>query len=103
VIDISPGHLEIVKKILAEIAPDAKAFVFGSRAAAAGTKKKHSDLDLALKGTGIIDKKVIRKLTTAFEESDLPYRVDIVDLDATTENFRALIVKQAVPITECVK
>jgi type I restriction enzyme S subunit len=98
VIDLSPGHLAIVKSILAEIVPDAQAYVFGSRAAAKGTEKEHSDLDLAIKGTGIIEKKVMRKLATAFEESDLPFRVDIVDLEATKENFRAIIEKQAVPI-----
>jgi predicted nucleotidyltransferase len=99
-IDISPGHIAIVKNILAEIVPDAMAYVFGSRAAAGGTSKKHSDLDLAVKGTGIIDKKVMRKLTTAFEESDLPFRVDIVDLNTTNENFRVIIEKQAVSINQ---
>jgi predicted nucleotidyltransferase len=100
VIDISPGHLEIVKSILAEIVPDDKVYVFGSRAASGGTLKKHSDLDLAIKGIGIVGKKIMRRLATAFEESDLPFRVDIVDLNATKENFRAIIEKQAVPINE---
>jgi predicted nucleotidyltransferase len=97
-IDISPDYLSIVKNILSEIVPDAKVYVFGSRAAATGTAKKHSDLDLAVKGNGTIDKKVMRKLVTAFEKSDLPFRVDVVDLEATKENFRVIIEKQAVPI-----
>jgi type I restriction enzyme S subunit len=98
VIDISAGHLEIVKKILAETVPDAKVFVFGSRAT--GIAKKHSDLDLALKGSAVVDKKILRSLAVAFEESDLPFRVDIIDLNATKENFRTIIEKQAVPIDE---
>jgi type I restriction enzyme S subunit len=100
VIDISPGHLAIVKSILAKIVPDAKVYAFGSRAAAGGTAKKHSDLDLAIKGTVTIDKKVMRNLVTAFEESDLPFRVDIVDFDAIQENFRKIVENQAVPIDE---
>jgi predicted nucleotidyltransferase len=98
-IDLSPVHLEIVKNVLKEIVPDVKVFAFGSRAAT-GAAKKHSDLDLAIKGTGKTDKKVIRKLITAFEESDLPFRVDIIDLNATKENFKSIIEKQAVPIQE---
>jgi predicted nucleotidyltransferase len=92
--DIRPDHLEIVKRILAEFAPDSEAFVFGSRAA--GPAKPHSDLDLAIKGNKALDKNVLRELRSAFEESDLPYRVDITDLTVTKEEFKRIIEKQAV-------
>jgi type I restriction enzyme S subunit len=96
VIDISTDHLAIVRDILSRVVPEAEVRVFGSRAT--GTAKPHSDLDLALKADGKIDKKILRELQTAFEESDLPFRVDAVDMAAISENFRAIITAQAVPL-----
>jgi predicted nucleotidyltransferase len=92
VIDINPAHLEIVKRILAEIVPDAKVSVFGSRAT--GSAKEHSDLDLLIKEKSIIEKSTMRKLKSAFEKSDLPFRVDVVDWAATKKNFRKIIEKK---------
>jgi predicted nucleotidyltransferase len=96
--DILPEHLEIVKNILTEIVPDIEVFAFGSRVT--GPAKEHSDLDLLLKGKGIIDKTVMRKLKTAFEDSDLPFRVDVLDWTSTKKGFREMIEKQAVKIKE---
>jgi predicted nucleotidyltransferase len=96
VIDIRPDHLEIVKNIFKGVLPDCEVFVFGSRAE--GPAKEHSDLDLLIKGNSAIDKSIIRKLKTAFEESDLPFRVDIVDWATTQENFRKIIQKHMVKI-----
>ncbi|RPI77673.1 MAG: nucleotidyltransferase domain-containing protein [Desulfobacteraceae bacterium] len=100
-IDILPEHLAIVKNILTEIVPDIEVFAFGSRVT--GPAKKHSDLDLLLKGKGIIDKAVMRKLKIAFEDSDLPFRVDVLDWASTKPNFREMIEKHAIIIKEVKK
>jgi predicted nucleotidyltransferase len=88
-IDVSPVHLETVKKILARNAPGLEIRAFGSRVN--GSAKEHSDLDLAVIGTPSKDRKILRDLRAAFEDSDLPFRVDIVDWDRISDRFRAVI------------
>ncbi len=89
-IDIRPDHLEIVLDILREnLAPDVKVWVFGSRASWA--TKRSSDLDLALEGADKIDRKVRGALEDAFEDSDLPYTVDIVDMNRVSDKFRRVV------------
>jgi type I restriction enzyme S subunit len=91
VIDIRPEHRAIVIAILSRIIPDAAVLAFGSRVT--GSAKKSSDLDLAIKTETKIDKKKLQMLAAAFEESDLPYRVDLVDWNGISENFRTIIEK----------
>jgi predicted nucleotidyltransferase len=52
-------------------------FIFGSRAK--GNYKQGSDIDLAVMNNGISDK-TIAHLKEEFEESNLPYTVDIINL-----------------------
>lgn len=91
-IDIHPEHLEIVKRILTMHVPDTEVSVFGSRVS--GMTKEHSDLDLAVKGKGKIARDVMRKLKTAFEESDLPFRVDVVDWNSISAAFKKIVSKK---------
>ncbi len=49
-------------------------FLFGSRAK--GTFKQGSDIDLAIMNAGVSDK-TIRDIKVDFEESNLPYNVDL--------------------------
>lgn len=91
-IDISPVHLETVKRILGEHVPDCEVRAFGSRVT--WTAKDHSDLDLAVVGAGTLDADTLRLLKEAFEESDLPFRVDVIDWHAISENFRKVVEKK---------
>lgn len=54
-----------------------EAILFGSRAK--GNYKPGFDIDLAVKG--VVSKDVLSRLLTAFEETVLPYFVDIVVYD----------------------
>jgi predicted nucleotidyltransferase len=68
-------------------------YVFGSRAKK--THKKYSDLDLAIDASG---KKISFSKHTAlnsdFEESDLPYKVDVVDLVTVDHELGEIIKKE---------
>ncbi len=75
-------HLNIVKQILNDLR--ITAYVFGSRAK--HTAKPFSDLDLCLKDN--YDKSNIRKLQDAFEESDLPFKVDVVVWSDLSDGFK---------------
>jgi predicted nucleotidyltransferase len=88
-IDIRQDHLEIVKAILKRHVPDAEVRVFGSRVT--WTAKNHSDLDLVIVGEGPLDFRTKALLEEAFEESDLPFRVDVVDWATASDSFRKII------------
>jgi uncharacterized protein len=91
-IDIRPEDHKIVLSILRAYLPaTASVFVFGSRAV--GRTKRASDLDLAIDVGGPLSQTQASNLAEAFEESDLPYKVDIVDLCQVTETFKDLIGK----------
>ena len=96
-VDIRPDHLEMVQDILREHLPAGfKVWVFGSRAN--WTTKDSSDLDLAVEGTGRLDYKAMVGLEVAFEESDLPYTVDVVDLNDVSSSFKQIMEDQRVAL-----
>ena len=91
-IDLPPLYLEIIKRILKEYVPGCDVRVFGSRVN--GTAKKHSDLDLAVVDKEKIPTRKMNALREAFEDSDLPIRVDVLDWHAISADFRAIIEKR---------
>ncbi|MYA49671.1 MAG: restriction endonuclease subunit S [Chloroflexi bacterium] len=96
-VDIRPDHLEIVCDILSAHLPTGfKVWVFGSRAT--WTTKDSSDLDLAVEGATRLGHKAMGGLEIAFEESDLPYAVDVVDLNAVGDSFRKIVESQRVAL-----
>lgn len=89
-IDIRPQDLEIVKAILRQHLPaGAKVYAFGSRVS--WTAHAGSDLDLAIDAGRKLSLAETTALADAFEESDLPYKVDVVDWVSITRDFRELI------------
>ena len=88
-IDLAPEHLKTVQRILAEIVPDCEVRAFGSRAT--WTATEHSDLDLAIISPEPLAWVRRSRLSEAFEESDLPIRVDVVDWKSLSDGFRQSI------------
>lgn len=89
-IDLSQAELTIVRDILhAHLPSGTHAWVFGSRATAAA--RRYSDLDLALEGEKPLGSTVLGDVAEALSESDLRYKVDIVDLRSVDPAFRAMI------------
>ena len=96
-IDIRADHLRIVQTVLRRHLPDGvRIWVFGSRAT--WVTKDSSDLDLALEGDTDIPPRSLSALEMAFEDSDLPFVVDIVDVNRIGERFRQIVAKQRVPL-----
>jgi len=50
-----------------------------------------SDPDLAVVGPGPLARQTVWELRESFAESDLPFRVDIVDLASVSGEFRAVV------------
>ncbi len=90
-IKATPEQLLIISGILAAHVPDVEVRAFGSRVD--GVPKDYSDLDLALVGEAKLESTVMAKLREAFEESDIPYRVDILDWHAISKEFQEVIQK----------
>jgi len=91
-IDVAEYNLETIKRILAKYAADCEVRAFGSRVN--WTAKDYSDLDLAIIAQGKIDRRTMTLLREAFEESKLPFRVDVLDWHAISGEFRTLIANQ---------
>ncbi len=88
-IDVSPEQLATIKRILAEYADGCEVRAFGSRIT--GTATNNSDLDLAVNSSQKLKRRTKMLLREAFEESDLPFRVDVMDYNAVSSEFRAII------------
>jgi len=88
-ITVSKEELRIIQEIIRQYAADCCVYAFGSRYK--GIPKVYSDLDLAFDGGRTLGITRIQQLKEAFEESTLPYRVDIVDYQAVSKEFRAII------------
>ena len=95
-LDIRPDHRKIVEEILEKHVPDREVWAFGSRVN--GTAKGTSDLDLVVIGETPLDFQTLGDLRDAFSESDIPYKVDVVDWATISETFREIIRKDKVEI-----
>ena len=89
-IDLSESEATLLREILrAHLPPGTRVWVFGSRATASA--RRYSDLDLALESDTPLRPDMFGNLTEALSESDLPYKVDVIDLRSVDPAFRALI------------
>lgn len=88
-IDIASRHLKIIRGILKKHVPDHEVRAFGSRVN--GSARTYSDLDLVIAGKTRLLKKNLYLLKEEFEESDLPFRVEIMDWQTISGDFRKII------------
>lgn len=66
-------------------------WAYGSRVQ--GDARKYSDLDLVVRGDEPIEQDVLFWLKEAFETSDLPFRVDILDWNRISDAFKDRILE----------
>lgn len=69
-----------------------RVYLFGSRAS--GTARPTSDLDIAVLPTAPLPVDALARLRDAFEESTIPYEVDIVDLSRVDPSFRERVERE---------
>lgn len=96
-LDLRPEHLAIVREILAEHLPGREVRLFGSRTH--GPAKPFSDLDLVVMGEENLDDAIRSTVREAFDESDLPFRVDLVVWAEAPASLRVAIARTSVPLT----
>ena len=96
-INLTENDFMIVRSILDKYVPSRPVFVFGSRAN--GQAKRLSDLDLAIGGDKPLSLRLQGDLAEAFDESDLPIEVDVVDIHEVSETFRKRIMSEWIELT----
>jgi len=99
---LTASELAQVRAILAaHLPPGVLVGVFGSRARGpeGGRAKPFSDLDLVLEGDAPLPLSLLAALAEAFDESALPWKVDLVDRHAVTDAFGAIIDASRVPLS----
>lgn len=97
-IEIEPQDWAVVTHILQEQVPTLEVWAFGSRAKRSA--KPYSDLDLALITQKPLSLEKLANLSEAFDTSDLPIRVDVVDWASASETFRKIIAKDKVVVQQ---
>ena len=95
-IDIRPDLWVIVRDILQKHVPQCEVWAFGSRAK--WKAKQYSDLDLAVITNAPLSLQVSGALADDFAESDLPFKVDVVDWASTSPEFQNLIAQHHVVV-----
>lgn len=94
--DLTETQLDIVRNILKRHITLMEVWMFGSRAK--GTAKTFSDLDLAIITHKPLPLSLSAALAEDFANSDLPWKVDLVDWSVTSAPFRAIIEREKVVV-----
>jgi len=68
----------------------------GSRAR--GTAKRFADIDVLVMNREPLSPSARALINTAFEESDLPYKVDLLEWASLTPAFRDRLLRDSVPL-----
>ena len=71
-----------------------RVFIFGSRALETSTQ--FSDIDIGIESDSKISPLLLFELEEAFEESNLPYMVDIVDFTSVSDKFKQVAKKHTI-------
>lgn len=95
-LDLSPEQLALLRAILAARLPHREVRAFGSRVS--GRAKPHSDLDLVVMGEEPIPDPVLAELNADLDDSNLPFRVDVVLWREAPPSLRETIAQRSTPI-----
>ena len=99
-VSLSSTQRALVLRLITSVAPGARVAVFGSRAA--GRARPFSDLDLLLLEPQELTWAQRADLRDAFEASELPFRVDLVDqveLAGLAPGMRQRVLDEARPLS----
>jgi predicted nucleotidyltransferase len=95
-LELTEAQLRTVRTLLARRLPEREVRVFGSRAT--GRAKPHSDLDLVVMGDVPVGDWVRAELMADFDDSDLPFRVDLLAWCEAPAALRQTITRDGVPL-----
>ena len=94
-IDLEQKYIEFIKETVSSMLHNYKLYIFGSRVK--NRAKKYSDIDLAIDSQELTPQ-TKSKLEATFDNSTLPYEVDIINLNDIDNKFKDLIQKDLIEI-----
>ena len=80
---------DFIKQTLEAYLPDTEFWLFGSRIK--GTAKRYSDLDVAVISSKPIELGTLTTLEEIFADSDLPFKIDLLDWCSISQEFQTII------------
>lgn len=88
--------LGMARKLILEMLHDidARVYLFGS--SANGTHRKWSDIDIAVDPRKPLPAGLLSNVCEAFEESAIPFDVEVVDLQEATPEFRTRVRREGI-------
>ncbi|MBT4594858.1 nucleotidyltransferase domain-containing protein [bacterium] len=81
-------------KIISSHLPEAKIILFGFRARQDNTPE--SDIDIALDNKNQIDHYILSCIAEDIDESNVPFTVDVVDLNNVSEDLKKQMLKNEI-------
>lgn len=88
-LSVTKEQFRVIRSILTRIVPGAEYLAFGSRLD--HCHHRYSDLDIAIRADDKLPLEQLAALEEAFADSDLPFRVDIVDLHRASTELRQVV------------
>ena len=85
-----------VRRIAREVLRDCDADVYLFGSWASSTQRRTSDIDIAVDPHRPLPDGALSTLRERFEESRIPYRVDVVDLSEADPTFRRAVIKRGI-------
>ena len=80
--------------VISALMPDVKIYLFGSRAR--GTNGPFADIDIALDGGKELRVADVDEIKGMFKESNIMYKIDVVDLHSVTDLMRNEILQEKI-------
>jgi len=92
--ELDPKYKLKIIAVLSALFPDATIYLFGSRAR--GTHYARSDIDVALDTGAKLPRVDVGEARDMLAESNIPYRIDVVDVRSVSEDMRKAILSEGI-------
>lgn len=95
-IDLDAATRKKVELVLGRLLPETEVRLVGSRTRRGA--KRQADIDLLVMRPKPLSLRERAILNTAFEESDIPFRVDVLEWECLTPSFRRHLTEGGAPV-----
>lgn len=95
-IDLDMATRQKVELVLGRFLPGTEVRLVGSRTRSGA--KRQADIDLLVMRPEPLSPRERALLNTAFEESDIPFRVDVLEWDCLMPSFRQRLIEGGAPV-----
>jgi len=85
---------EKIVAVISALFPDAKIYLFGSRAT--GKFGHGSDIDIAIDAGVALERVDVGEARDMFGESNIPFKIDVVDLNRISQDMKDTILEKGI-------